>query len=143
MPDTFTKEQRSRYMARVKNKNTAPEIKVRQTLHRLGYRFRLHRRDLPGSPDIVLPRHNKVIFVHGCFWHGHNCPRGKRPSSNTEFWNEKLDRNLQRDQAAQEAISELGWHFLVVWQCQTKDNQDLERRLLEFMHEPIREYGAN
>lgn len=86
MADPWTKEQRSRVMSRVKNKNTKPEVQVRSILHRMGYRFRLHRRDLPGAPDIVLPRHRKAIFVHGCFWHSHDCPRGKRPSTRPEFW---------------------------------------------------------
>ena len=133
MADTHTKEQRSRNMARVKNKNTAPEILVRSLLHRMGYRFRLHRRDLPGSPDIVLPRHKKVIFVHGCFWHGHDCPRGKRPSTNREFWDAKLDRNIERDRAARKGLTELGWQYLVVWQCQTKNEDDLRTQLQDFL----------
>src|SRR5688500_15685000 len=98
MADTFTKEQRSKIMSQVKSTNTKPEILVRQLLHRMGYRFRLHRKDLPGKPDIVLPRHHKVIFVHGCFWHGHEgCPRAARPTTNVDFWNTKIDRNVERD----------------------------------------------
>lgn len=132
MTDTHTPEQRRRNMARVKNKNTAPELKVRSTLHRLGYRFRLHRRDLPGSPDIVLPRHRKVIFVHGCFWHGHDCPRGKRPATNQDFWDDKLDRNLARDRAARRALAAQGWQTLVIWECRTSDD-DLRSQLLDFL----------
>ena len=134
MADRITKEQRSRNMARVKNKNTAPELKVRKVLHGLGFRFRLHRRDLPGNPDIVLPRHNKIIFVHGCFWHGHDCPRGKRPSTRQDFWNRKLDGNIERDKANQKRLKELGWKVLVLWECETKDTSELETKLLDFMN---------
>ena len=120
-------------MARVRNKNTAPEIIVRKTLHRLGYRFRLHRRDLPGTPDIVLPRHKKVIFVHGCFWHSHDCPRGRRPATRRDFWNAKLDANVERDRSDQRRLEELGWEVLVVWSCRTKDVESLEKMLSDFM----------
>jgi len=120
-------------MAAVKNKNTAPEIIVRKALHRLGYRFRLHRRALPGNPDIVLPRYRAVIFVHGCFWHGHDCRRGKRPSTRTDFWNAKLDRNLERDRKNAELLKELGWRVLVVWECETKDGENLDRSLTGFL----------
>lgn len=120
-------------MARVKNTNTRPEIVVRQQLHRLGYRFRLHNRQLAGSPDIILPRHRKVIFVHGCFWHGHSCSRGKRPSTRTDFWNEKLDRNQARDLAAYQALIDAGWQVHVIWECQTKDEEQLREQLEKFM----------
>lgn len=133
MVDTHTKEQRSRNMARVKNKNTAPELLVRSLLHRMGYRFRLHRCDLPGSPDIVLPRYKKVVFVHGCFWHGHDCPRGKRPATNREFWDTKLDGNIERDRLAREALNGLGWQSLIVWQCQTNNEEELRIRLIDFL----------
>ncbi len=133
MADRITKEQRSRNMARVKNKNTAPELKVRKILHRLGFRFRLHRSDLPGNPDIVLPRHHKIIFVHGCFWHGHSCPRGKRPSTKQDFWNHKLDSNIKRDKTNQKKLKELGWKVLVLWECAVKDTQKLEEKILDFM----------
>lgn len=133
MAEHITKAQRSRNMARVKNKNTAPELVVRKILHRLGFRFRLHRSDLPGNPDVVLPRHRKIILVHGCFWHGHDCPRGKRPSTKQEFWNPKLDKNQQRDKANQEKLRELGWQVLVVWECQVKDTDKLTELLSDFM----------
>lgn len=136
MSERLSPEQRSRNMARVKNKNTAPEITVRRMLHRLGYRFRLHRRDLPGNPDIVLPRFRSVIFVHGCFWHGHDCRRGKRPATHTEFWNTKLDRNIERDQANRKLLKGLDWRVLVVWECQTKDLAELEYRLTDFLSPP-------
>lgn len=134
MADTVTPDQRSRIMAQVKGKDTKPELLVRRLLHRLGYRFRLHRKDLPGSPDIVLPRHRKVIFVHGCFWHGHEgCSRGTRPTSNTEFWNVKIDRNIERDTLAVRRLEEAGWRSLIVWQCEIKDTMALQNRLLAFL----------
>jgi DNA mismatch endonuclease (patch repair protein) len=115
--DKFTPEERSRVMSRVKGRDTKPERIVRSLLHSLGYRFRLHRRDLPGKPDIVLPKYRKVVFVHGCFWHGHeSCPRAARPTSNVEFWNTKIDSNIRRDQSAQEELAKLGWSCFIVWQ---------------------------
>lgn len=133
MSDRVSAEQRSRNMARVKNKNTAPEIIVRRTLHRLGYRFRLHRRDLPGSPDIVLPRHHTVVFVHGCFWHSHpGCSRATRPKANSDFWDAKLDKNVARDKEAQEKLNTQGWRVLVIWQCQTKNRANLEALIRRF-----------
>lgn len=133
MADNLTSEQRRRNMSLVKNKNTKPELIVRSLLHRLGYRFRLHRRNLPGSPDIVLPKHSKVIFVHGCFWHGHDCPRGKRPVTNQEFWDAKLDRNIARDRENQTRLRELGLQVLVIWACQVRDKRSLQERLRLFM----------
>lgn len=134
MADTFTKEQRSKIMSRVKSTNTKPEILVRQLLHRMGYRFRLHRKDLPGKPDIVLPRHHKVIFVHGCFWHGHEgCPRAARPTTNVDFWNTKIDRNVERDVRNRQELEVLGWEPLVIWQCQTRDIKALQIRLRRFL----------
>lgn len=132
MSERIGPEQRSRNMAAVKNKNTVPELTVRKTLHRLGYRFRLHRRDLPGNPDIVLPRHRAVVFVHGCFWHGHNCRRGARPATRIEFWNAKLDRNLERDKENVKLLKALGWRVLVIWECESKDRGQLERIILDF-----------
>ncbi len=121
-------------MSRVRGRDTTPEKAVRRLLHRMGYRFRLHRKDLPGTPDIVLPRHGKVVFVHGCFWHGHaDCPRAARPATNAEFWARKLDRNLERDARAQAALAEQGWRSLVVWQCELRDEEALRRRLGRFM----------
>jgi len=105
-------------MGRVRNKGTAAEMQVRRILHREGFRFRLHRRDLPGSPDIVLPRYRSVVFVNGCFWHGHSCKRGRKPASNREFWEAKLDRNRQRDEDATTRLAALGWSVFVVWECQ-------------------------
>ncbi len=103
-------------MAQVKSENTSPELAIRKLLHRLGYRFRLHRKDLPGKPDIVLPKYNTVIFVHGCFWHGHTgCKRAARPTSNTDFWNKKLDRNIERDRKAREELEKMDWRVITIW----------------------------
>lgn len=134
MADQITPEQRSRTMRAVKSQNTKPEIKVRRLLHRMGFRFRLHHKDLPGKPDIVLPRHKKVIFVHGCFWHGHaGCKEAARPTSNTAYWNAKIDRNMARDERALQEIQNQGWQPLVVWECQTKDAEALYARLAAFL----------
>ena len=134
MADVFSPAQRSWIMSRVKGENTKPEIIVRSLVHALGFRFRLHRKDLPGKPDLVLPRHKKVIFVHGCFWHGHaDCSRSKRPSSNEEFWREKLDKNIERDKATVNALKELGWDVLTVWTCEVNDTNKLKTKLLSFL----------
>lgn len=116
-------------MSRVKNKDTQPELQVRSLLHRAGYRFRLHVSDLPGSPDLVLPRYRTAVFVHGCFWHGHACPRGARPKSNAKFWNEKIDANERRDREARQALQEKGWSVLTVWECELRDTPALLGRL--------------
>ncbi len=134
MTDVFTEEKRSWIMSRVKNRDTRPEMLVRSVVHRLGFRFRLHDRDLPGHPDIILPRHRKIIFVHGCFWHSHpQCPRAKRPDDNRDFWEQKLSRNVERDASNQKKLSEIGWDVLVVWECETKDAARLLRKLESFL----------
>ena len=123
-------------MSRVSGKNTKPELIVRSQLHRLGYRFRLHRKDLPGKPDISLPKHKKVIFVHGCFWHGHSdCRRSIRPATNKKFWNEKLDKNIKRDTENIKELQELGWKVLVIWTCEVHDKNKLKSQLLSFLDE--------
>lgn len=116
--DTVTPQVRSRIMARVRQEDTVPEIVVRRMLHAAGLRFRLHRRDLPGKPDIVLTRHRTVVFVHGCFWHGHSCKWGRRPSSNTDFWNAKIDKNIERDEHHLIQLQRLGWRVRVIWSCE-------------------------
>lgn len=118
MADRVTTETRSRIMARIHGKNTQPEKHVRSILFSKGYRFRLHNRDLPGSPDVILPRYGTVAFVHGCFWHGHDCARGRRPETNASFWNAKLDGNLERDKRNIEALEATGWHVFVIWTCE-------------------------
>ncbi len=106
-------------MRSVKSKNTGPEMFVRRTLHGLGFRFRIHRKDLPGNPDIVFPGRRKVVLVHGCFWHGHTCARGARvPKSNRDYWTGKVRRNMDRDAANRESLEALGWSAFVVWECQ-------------------------
>ena len=127
--DVFTPAERSAVMRQVKGRNTAPELKVRRLLHRLGARFRLHRKDLPGAPDIVLPSRRLAIFVHGCFWHGHDCPRGARvPKQNRDYWLAKVARNRERDAANRTALQSLGWRVETLWECELKD-QALEHRL--------------
>ena len=113
--------QRSRNMSAIKSKNTKPEIEVRKLLHSLGYRFRLHRKDLPGTPDIVLPKYKTVIFVHGCFWHRHeNCKYASIPKTRTEFWENKFKENIKRDQVNQKNLYKLGWNIVIVWECELK-----------------------
>ena len=121
-------------MSRISGEDTKPEITVRKILHAMGYRYRLHVRRLPGNPDIVLSRHRKVIFVHGCFWHGHpGCPRSKRPSTNVDFWNAKIDANIRRDErVVRELVSE-GWMVLIVWECETKMTDQMIEKISEFM----------
>jgi len=128
--DVFSKEKRSAVMARVRSRDTSPEITVRSLLHRLGYRFRLHRHDLPGTPDIVMPGRRTVIFVHGCFWHQHaRCAAAARPTSNCDYWNAKLDGNITRDKRCQKLLRSLGWKIIVVWECETRNLLRLEKRL--------------
>jgi DNA mismatch endonuclease, patch repair protein len=122
MTDVHTKSQRSFNMSRIKGKDTKPELIVRSFVHRLGYRFRLHCKNLPGKPDIVLPRHKKIIFVHGCFWHMHNCKKGRvKPATRTQFWENKRTGNKERDRWNIRALKKLGWDVLVVWECQVGD----------------------
>ena len=124
-------EQRSRNMSAIKSKNTKPEITVRKLLHSMGYRFRLHRKDLPGSPDIVLPKYKTVIFVHGCFWHRHeNCKYASTPKTRTDFWNKKFTENKKRDSEIQEKIKNLDWRSVVIWECETKNIDDLREKLI-------------
>lgn len=137
MADRLTPEARSRLMAAIGGKNTAPELAVRRMLHAMGYRFRLHRRDLPGSPDIVLPRLGKAIFVHGCFWHGHEgCRLARLPSTRTEYWWPKLIRNRERDRLNVRALRRLGWSISIVWECQIRNVAALKRRLARFLAAP-------
>lgn len=131
--DTVSPEQRSRNMSRIRGKNTALEMTVRSLVHGLGYRYRLHRKDLPGTPDLVFPTRKSVIFIHGCFWHGHDCARAALPSSNRNFWEIKIGRNKERDGRTQEALSKAGWKILTIWQCETRNVPDLRERLVGFL----------
>ncbi len=132
MVDKITKEKRSWNMQRIRSKDTKPELIIRSVLHRMGLRFRLHKKELPGKPDIVLKKLNTVIFVHGCFWHRHeNCIEASRPKTNSEFWEKKIAKNIERDKKHQKALRELGWNVIVVWECQIKKDFELNRALVE------------
>jgi DNA mismatch endonuclease, patch repair protein len=122
MVDRLTPKQRSWLMSRVKSKNTSPEIRVRRVAHSLGLRFRLHRKKLPGQPDLVFPRHKVAILVHGCFWHRHpGCSKASTPKSRTEYWWQKFDANVARDKATEKELLRLGWRVLKIWECTTRD----------------------
>ena len=124
-------KERSKNMAAIKSKNTNPEIKVRKLLHSMGYRFRLHKKELPGSPDIVLKKYKTVVFVHGCFWHRHKeCKYASNPKTREEFWNKKFLSNIERDIKVRERIKAAGWKSIVVWECELKDIQKLKKRLI-------------
>lgn len=132
--DPLSPTQRSERMSRVKGRNTAPERKICSLLDTMRYCYRLHQRDLPGSPDIVFPYRRKVIFVHGCFWHRHHCPNGKRtPRSRLSFWVPKLESNQQRDRRKMRELIKLGWNILVIWECQLKDESKLKDRIKGFL----------
>jgi DNA mismatch endonuclease, patch repair protein len=132
--DVFSVRKRSVIMSHVRSKHTKPEIVVRSVLHGMGYRFGLHRQDLPGCPDIALTRHAKAVFVNGCFWHGHKgCRRATRPGTHVEFWQRKLEENAKRDRRNVRRLHQLGWKTLVVWQCQTTNERALRERLRRFM----------
>lgn len=133
MTDTRSPQQRSAIMRSVRTEDTGPELVVRRVLHQAGYRFRLHRRDLPGSPDIALPRLSKIIFVHGCFWHGHGCKYGRPPKSRTEYWMPKLAANKARDRRNRRTLRSLGWSVLVIWQCEMRNPAKLREKLLRFV----------
>ena len=129
MTDMFTPERRSEIMANIHSADTIPEAELRRLVHALGYRFRLHRSDLPGKPDIVLPRHSATIMMHGCFWHSHTCKDGRRPGSNTEYWNSKLQRNAERDAKRRKELWGLGWKMVVVWSCEINDEKRILQRI--------------
>jgi DNA mismatch endonuclease, patch repair protein len=132
--DVFDKDKRSWIMPRIQSKGTKPEISVCSMVYRLGYRFRKNSSKLPGNPDIVLKRHSKIIFVHGCFWHGHkNCKRSIRPSTNKEFWNNNLDANIDRDQKNQQILQTQGWHVLTVWQCELRKPETMLEKIKSFL----------
>lgn len=136
MADTRSPEARSRIMRSVGTRNTGPELTVRRMLHAAGYRFRLHRRDLPGRPDIVLARHRTAIFVHGCYWHAHGCSKGQPPKSKLDYWQPKLDANVSRDRLNVEKLEQLGWRVMVIWQCELKDIEALGKRLATELPSP-------
>ena len=132
--DKLSAEGRSANMRQIRSQDTAPELLLRKMLHRLGYRFRLHSKDLPGKPDLVFPSRRKVIFVHGCFWHQHSgCREGRVPQSRREYWEPKLNRNQKRDAASQASLEEQGWRFLVVWECELKDTASTLKAVKRFL----------
>ena len=133
MADTRTPEQRRRIMQSVKTKDTGPELKVRRLLHRLGYRYRLNRKNLPGRPDIVFPGRKIVIFVNGCFWHSHGCSKGLPPKSRLDYWIPKLAANKLRDASRLLQLKKLGWRTLTIWQCQVKNIEKLTPKLKKFI----------
>ena len=125
---------RSENMRRIRSKDTRPEMRVRRLVHRMGFRYRLHRKDIPGRPDLAFPRRRKVIFVHGCFWHQHSgCREGRLPKSNAAYWFPKLQRNKERDRVAQEQLASAGWAVLVIWECETNDLFALACKLKGFL----------
>jgi DNA mismatch endonuclease (patch repair protein) len=134
LSDVYSAEKRSAVMRRVKGANTTPEMKVRKALTRLGARYRLHRKDLPGNPDIVLPGRRLALFVHGCFWHGHDCARGARvPKQNRDYWVAKVARNVARDASSRGSLADQGWRVETIWECELKDAAALDRRLTELL----------
>lgn len=134
MADTLTPEKRSWNMSQIKSRNTKPEKIVRSLLHRMGYRFRIHRKDLPGKPDIVLPKYKTVIFVHGCFWHHHRgCKRSNWPKSNQEYWVPKITKNIERDKKNRKLLEERDWKTVLIWECETKDIDELFRKLSMYL----------
>jgi DNA mismatch endonuclease, patch repair protein len=134
MADHLSPSQRSRVMARIHGRNTQPELAIRSIVHRMGYRYRLHVRALPGCPDLVFPKYKAAMFVHGCFWHQHrNCPRARKPRSNIAFWSRKLSKNALRDRRHLKALQELGWKTLVIWQCEIKNFEKVAKTVRRFL----------
>ena len=132
--DTLTKIQRSKLMASVRTRDTKPEITVRRLTHRMGYRYRLHVKELPGCPDMVFKSLNKAIFVHGCFWHAHeNCPKGTMPKSRRSFWKPKLESNRRRDKRVRDKLRRMGWKSIVVWECELSNLDRLRRKISKFL----------
>ncbi|WP_306508838.1 MULTISPECIES: very short patch repair endonuclease [Janthinobacterium] len=139
MVDTIDQPSRSRVMARVKGKNTGPELLVRKLVFAAGYRYRIHVKNLPGSPDLTFPRRKKVIFVHGCFWHRHEgCDLARMPKSRIDFWDSKLSGNKLRDARAVDALRQCGWDVMVVWECELRDPQNVAKAIQEFLGAPCR-----
>jgi len=138
MKDRLSPRARSALMSRIRGRDTKPEILVRSALHRQGYRFRVHPKDLPGRPDIAFPRRHKVVFVHGCFWHAHpGCPRAYTPKTRPEFWAAKLERNALRDRLVGQQLVEGGWSVLVIWECELRSLEPTIRRAVSFLGEPV------
>jgi len=135
MTDTVSEKKRSYIMSQVGQKDTKPEIILRSLIHKMGYRFRLHRKDLPGSPDIVFPKYKKVIFVHGCFWHGHDdCKRATIPKTNSTYWKNKISKNKERDSRVIKELQELGWRSLILWSCEIdSESKELKNKVRDYL----------
>jgi DNA mismatch endonuclease (patch repair protein) len=133
--DTVSSVVRSEIMRRVRSENTKPEMLVRRLVHAMGFRYRLHRKSLPGCPDLVFSTRHKVIFVHGCFWHGHRCEAAKLPASNAEYWQAKRNRNVARDRRNLRSLGRIGWRAFVIWECELRDMERTRKRLLKFLGE--------
>ena len=134
--DPLTKDERSERMSRIRSADTKPEMVVRRIVHRMGYRYRLHAKGLPGNPDLAFKARRKVIFVHGCFWHQHGCRQYRMPRTRTDFWDPKLQTNKTRDAKVQRELRELGWKVLIVWECEIKDLVGLQERITAFLEAP-------
>ena len=136
MTDTVDRKKRSEIMSRIRSRDTKPEIAVRRIAHGLGFRFRLHRKDLPGCPDIVFPKYRSVIFVHGCFWHRHpSCKIASSPKTNVEYWENKFRRNVVRDARNQTLLRKLGWRVMVIWECEVKDREAVAQRISTYLRQ--------
>ena len=136
MADTISPQRRSENMRRIRSKDMKPELQVRRLLHRMGYRYRLHRRNLPGHPDIIFPKIKKAVFVHGCFWHQHEdpaCRITRVPKSRLDYWAPKLKQNKERDAASASALADMGWKVFVVWECHVSEEKELRRKLVSFL----------
>lgn len=133
LADIFTKKKRSQIMASISGKETEPEILVRRFLFRQGFRFRKNVKTIPGKPDILLPKYQAIIFIHGCFWHGHDCKKATRPTSNVEFWNRKIQGNMDRDKQVISDLKKLGWKVLTVWDCELKNKERFDNTMIKLI----------
>jgi DNA mismatch endonuclease (patch repair protein) len=133
--DRLSQERRSWLMSQIRGKDTLPELALRSLIHRMGFRFRLHRKDLPGKPDLVFPSKKKVIFLHGCFWHGHICKKKKMPKTRITYWNEKIDTNRSRDRRVIRQLGQSGWKALIIWECDLKKMERLKMKVTRFLIE--------
>ena len=137
MTDIFSKSKRSKIMSKIGSKNSSTEMTVRCLIHSMGYRYRLHRKDLPGKPDLVFMKYKKVIFVHGCFWHAHkDCKKSALPSTNNQFWIDKISKNISRDIETYKKLKDIGWDYLIIWQCEAKKKnlENLSKKIKEFLN---------
>lgn len=131
--DTVSAKKRSEIMGSIRSKNTSPELIVRHIVFKMGYRYRLFRTDLPGKPDLAFIKLKKVIFVNGCFWHGHNCRNNLRPKTNEEYWNRKITQNIERDKRNYRKLNRIGWSYCVIWECETRNSVRLTQKIIKFL----------